>query len=185
MPDLHENIYPACSVAERIITLGGLRRTELLQRLYQHLIHLNTYAELLLNDARMVLSPTRYSLCTIELAAHNLGFPDGATTARIFATAQQLGLTLCPLELAPYLRMQYTDQPEDVDEKVCKNQAPSGSVTVASEPISQEDTFPKGFYVRHMNGELWLRGYCADDLHCWNAEDRFIFVKEVVRGNHM
>lgn len=30
MPDLRENIYPACSVTERIITLGGLRRTELL-----------------------------------------------------------------------------------------------------------------------------------------------------------
>lgn len=73
--------------------------------------------------------------------------------------------------------MQYTDQPEDVEKEARQNQAPSGSVTVASEAISEDNTFPKGFYLRHMNGELWLRGYCADDLHSWNADDRFIFVK--------
>jgi hypothetical protein len=177
MSVLHENIYPNCSVIERMVTIGGWNRNELLEQLHQNAIHLNTYAETLLADNRLIISSTPYRVSTVELAVSNLGFPDGATTERIFATAQQLGLKLCPLELAPYLRMQYTDQPEDVKKEARQNQAPSGSVTVASEAISEDDTFPKGFYLRHMNGELWLRGYCADDLHSWNADDRFIFVK--------
>ncbi|MFD1885502.1 helicase [Paenibacillus wenxiniae] len=160
-----------------MVIIDGLNREELMKQLQQSSIHLNAYAEMLLADERFMISSTRYSLHTVELTARNLGFPDGATTEQMFTKAQQLGLKLCPLELAPYLRMQYIDQPEDMEGEVRHNQAPSGSVTVASEPISEEDTFPKGFYLRHMHGELWLRGYCADDLHSWNANDRFIFVK--------
>ena len=46
-----------------------------------------------------------------------------------------------------------------------KNEAPTGSVTIASHLISDEESFPKGFYVRKVDGVLWLRGYVADNLH--------------------
>jgi len=178
MAILHEDMYPHCPVVERVVMTGGLSRAKLKETLQQQSIHLNTYAEQLLADERWTSASTPYRVHTVELTVRNLGLPEGATTETTFTTAQQLGLQLCPFELAPYLRMQYTDQLEDVAGEIRRNQAPSGSVTVASEPINTDDTFPKGFYLRHMNGELWLRGYCADDLHRWNADDRFIFVKD-------
>ncbi|WP_051557713.1 hypothetical protein [Oceanobacillus picturae] len=119
---------------------------------------------------------TEYSLKTVELTVKDLGFPNGATMPQIFRQASELGLNLCPLELGPYLRLTYFDQPES-DKKRDSQQgdAPSGSITIDSEIVSADDEFPKGFYLRNVKGELWLRGYIADDLHVWNSYDRFIF----------
>ena len=51
-------------------------------------------------------------IATIELAVANLGYARGAAIARIHERATELGLTLCPLELGPHLRLQLLDQPE-------------------------------------------------------------------------
>lgn len=72
--------------------------------------------------------------------------------------------------------MQYLDQLEGKYSP--KNQAPAGSLTIASKPINEDDDFPKGFYLRNIQGELWLRGYIADDLHVWNPDDFFVFCLE-------
>lgn len=94
---------------------------------------------------------------------------------QIFKRASELGLELCPLELGPHLRLVYLDQPEGYSGNPShQHQAPS---TIASEIISKDDDFPKGFYLRHINGVLWLSGYIADHLHVWNPVDHFIFCK--------
>ena len=109
----------------------------------------------------------------------DLGFPDGATTAQLFKRASELGLELCPPELGPHLRLEYLDQPEGYSGNASQqNKAPSGSITIASEILTKEDDFPKGFYLRRINGVLWLRGYITDALHVWKPEDHFIFVKQ-------
>ncbi len=82
---------------------------------------------------------------------------------------------LCPPELGPYLRLEYLDQPEGNFGSSMQHQAPSGSITIASEVLTEDEDFPKGFYLRRINGELWLRGYRADHLHVWNPGDHFIF----------
>ncbi|MDO3410587.1 helicase [Saccharibacillus sp. CPCC 101409] len=156
-----------------------MTKPKLIQELQSRCISLNTYAEQLLGDDRFTVSETKYSVLTVELSVRDLGFTDGATTERIFAKAAELGLALCPLELTPHWRLQYLDQTEGHSEAEAQgHQAPSGSVTVASEPLSADDDFPKGFYLRRIDGVLWLRGYRADRLHVWNAHDRFVFMKE-------
>ncbi|WP_322904780.1 helicase [Paenibacillus campi] len=177
MLNLDQQMYPNCPTVQRTITIGGLSKSELIAKLQHCAIHTNAYGAILLHDDRFIVSAHVYTLQTVELTVAHLGFPDGATMELIFQRAKQLGLQLCPLELAPYWRLLYLDQPEDTHQDVRRNQAPSNSVTVASEPLSEDDTFPKGFYLRRMNGELWLRAYCADHLHCWSAWDRLIFVK--------
>ncbi|GAA0338149.1 hypothetical protein GCM10008967_30540 [Bacillus carboniphilus] len=113
---------------------------------------------------------------TVEKTVGNLGFPEGATTAHIFNKVRDFGLELCPLELGPYLRLEYLDQPEgDSGNPLQQHQAPTGSITVASKILTKDDNFPKGFYLRRINGKLWLRGYIVDGLHVWNSSDRFVF----------
>ena len=55
-----------------------------------------------------------------------------------------------------------------------RTQAPPGAITVASLPISEQDDDPTGFYLRRIDGVLWLRS-CAG--HVWKADDEFVFQK--------
>lgn len=169
-------IYPDCSFISRTVDVGGLTKRELIEKLQQSSILINEYGKRLLADDKFTTSELKYSLPTVELTVGNLGFPDGATTVEIFNRAKELGLELCPIELGPYLRLEYLDQPERSSENTLQQQqAPSGSITIASEILTDDDDFPKGFYLRRINGVLWLRGYLADHLHVWNPEDHFIF----------
>lgn len=174
----NEEVYPNRLVTTRTVEIGGLTKAQLIQKLKQSDIRMNEYAERLLTDDRFTTSDTRYSLQTVEVTVGDLGFRDGATTDQIYQRAAEFGLALCPLELGPYIRLQYADQPEgDSGDGVQRNQAPSGSITIASRRLTDDDDFPKGFYLRRMNDALWLRGYRADHLHVWNPYDHFIFVK--------
>lgn len=169
-------IYPDCSFISRTVDVGGLTKRELIEKLQQSSILINEYGKRLLADDKFTTSELKYSLPTVELTVGNLGFPDGATTVEIFNRAKELGLELCPIELGPYLRLEYLDQPEGSSgNPLQQQQAPSGSITIASEILTDDDDFPKGFYLRRINGVLWLRGYLADHLHVWNPEDHFIF----------
>jgi len=137
---------------------------------------MNEYAMRLLSDDNFTTFDTKYSLQIVELSVGDLGFPDGATLPQIFKRVGELSLKLCPLELGPHLRLDYLDQPEGYSgNPLHQHQAPSGSISIASEIISEDDYFPKGFYLRKVNDVLWLRGYIADDLHVWNPVDQFIF----------
>jgi len=169
-------IYPDCPVINRKVEIGGLSKLQLIQKLKQHFILMNEHGERLLSDDKFTTSKTKYSLNTVELTVRDLEFPDGATLSQIFNRASELGLESCPLEMGPNLRLQYLDQPEgSTGDPSQQHQAPFGSITIASEIISEDDYFPKGFYLRKINGALWLRGYIADHLHVWNPDDHFIF----------
>ena len=103
---------------------------------------------------------------------------DGSVITDIFERAIQLGLALCPLELAPYYRLHYRDQPEGSRGKpVLEHQAPYGSITIASAILTANDDFPKGFYLRRIEDVLWLRGYRSGADHIWSPNDRFAFLR--------
>lgn len=169
-------IYPNCPTIIRVVTCGGLTKTQLLDQLHASAVSLNEAAESLFRSDLFTTAPTPYSVTTVELTVRDLGFPHGAATAEIYAHAKALGLGLCPLELAPHLRLHYLDQPEGYwGQPVRQHQAPSGSVTIASEALTHDDAVPKGFYLRRIKGELWLRGYRAGADHVWEADDHLLF----------
>ena len=176
MPPEAEPIYPNCPTVIRAITIGGLTKAELLEQLRRNAISLNESADKLFASDRFTTAEIRRSCSTVELTVRDLGFPQGTTTTDIYARAAALGLGLCPLELGPHLRLQYLDQPEGYwGQPIRKHQAPSGSITIASEPLTPDDDVPKGFYVRRIKGELWLRGYRAGPDHVWEADDHLLF----------
>ncbi len=172
----NDKIYPNCPVIARRVEVGGLTKLQLIQKLQQYSILMNESGERLFADDNFTTSDTKYILQTVELTVGDLGFPDGATMPKVFKRADELGLELCPLELGPHLRLVYRDQPEgSLGNPLRRHQAPSGSITIASEILTEDHTFPKGFYLRRINGVLWLRGYIADYLHVWSPDDHLIF----------
>jgi len=171
-----EHTYPDCPAITRTVIVGGLTKSELLRELQRPSISLNESGERLFASDHFTTSEIRYSVTTVELTVRDLGFPRGATIAEITMRARALGLGLCPIELGPHLRLQYIDQPEGYwGQPLRRHQAPCGSITIASEKLTEDDDFPKGFYLRRIKGVLWLRGYRSGPEHVWEPDDHFIF----------
>lgn len=110
-----------------------------------------------------------------ERTVGDLGLSSGAMLAQIFEVAQDQGLLLCPADTGPYLRMVINEQAASSESGMSSGRAPDGALTVASEVLSKDDEYPKGFYLRVVDGQAWLRGYRCDDKHVWSPDDRFIF----------
>lgn len=169
-------IYPDFPTVKHTLHLGMYTKEELYQLLAEKSVKFNAYAEELFQDEKFILSDILSVIQTIEVKVKQLGYLEGATLPEIFKQAQLLELNLCPLEVGPLLRLAFLDQNEgDVNQTPRKNQAPAGAITVASPEISEDSNFPKGFYLRKINGELWLRGYVCDDLHVFQPDDTFVF----------
>jgi hypothetical protein len=161
------------------VRVGGLDKRELLQALRDHKVQLNQAAEALFDDRRfMPLSQSK----VIEIAflsVAGLGFGQGATYEQLTAQALESGLVECPLELGPHLRLQFLNQPEgSVGFAATQHRAPPGSITVASPPLDDCDQTPKGFYLRRIDGVLWLRGYWSGPGHIWSPEDILVFSRD-------
>lgn len=154
------------------VSVGGLSRAELTAELTARGIRLNVHAETLIDEFEQ-RAPDLIGVT--ERTVEELGFTDGASLSQIFDAALRAGLRLCPADTGPYLRLALIDQPDASDSVMSSGRAPSGSVTVASAPVSMDDEHPKGFYLRVVDGESWLRGYRCDDEHVWSPDDRFVF----------
>jgi hypothetical protein len=171
-------VYPDCPLVARTVTLGGMSKAELLAGFQSRGIQLNEAGRTLFAHGKFTTSPASFSLATVELAVANLGYERGATFAQIKARAAELGLMMCPLELGPHLRLHLLDQPEGhLGQPPSKHRAPPGSITVASDPLSDDYETPKGFYLRRIEGVLWLRGYWSapDDIR--SLDDRLVFCR--------
>lgn len=164
---------PDVARVERLeVCVGGLSLSQLLSRLNAWGILVNGHAETLLKD--VVFDQAARPVVVTERTVAELGL-DGATLAEIFEAARQQGLLLCPMDTGPYLRMALSEQVTSCDSVMSSGRAPDGALTVASEALSKDDEYPKGFYLRVVDGQAWLRGYRCDDEHTWSPDDRFIF----------
>ncbi|WP_104160932.1 hypothetical protein [Arthrobacter sp. ZGTC212] len=161
-------------IAGREVQIGGLSRPELMRRLDSHSILLNVHAETLLQDV-VFDERDSHPVMVTERTVAELGLSHGATLPQIFEAAQRQGLLLCPMDAGPYLRMVWTDQTASRDSVMSSGRAPEGGLTVAAEAFRADHEYPKGFYLRVVDGHSWLRGYRCDDQHLWSPADRFIF----------
>jgi hypothetical protein len=157
-----------------LLSVGGLSRRELLAALRKLGVRLNASAEVLLNSDAFD-GQRLESFYVVQHTVAQLGFTDGANLSSIIDTGRETGLSLCPATTGPYLRLVMIDQPTAPDSVMSNGSAPSGSITVAAAPLRNEDDYPKGFYLRSVDGVLWLRGYRASDRHVWSPHDRLAF----------
>ncbi len=157
------------------LQVGGIPKADLRRRLRAQGVELNALAEEFFEDDRFTIAETPYRVVALELSVSDLGFPDGATMPQILQEARRQSLVPCPAELGPHFRLHWQDQPEGhIGQVATSHRAPPMSVTVVSAPISEDDHFPKGFYLRRIEGLLWLRGYRSDDTHLWSPADHLV-----------
>lgn len=160
------------------VSVGGVTAAELLVRLEEAGIRLNEYAQGLFHDSRFTTSASVSLVEVVCTTVGELGLAGGGAYAQVLELAQRQGLSVCPLELAPHLRLQWLHQPEaPIAGEPVKHRAPPGSMTVASAAPPDEQEIPWGFYLRRIEGELWLRGYCCWSGHVWSCEDRLVFMR--------
>ncbi|WP_104089648.1 MULTISPECIES: hypothetical protein [unclassified Cryobacterium] len=153
---------------------GTMTRPQLREAVGKAGVQLNDWATVLLDDP-IFDGPERETITVVEHSLIELGLEDGAVLSRIFQTAREGGLHLCPSGAAPYLRLALGSQRAAPDTVMSNGHAPSGSLTVAAPPLRLEAAFPKGFYIRVVDGQPWLRGYRCDDEYEWDPHDRFVF----------
>jgi len=156
------------------VSVGGLSRDELRSALTSRGVLVNVHAETLLDSEAFDREDIR-PIAVTERTVAELGRPDGAVLSEILELGRQEGLLLCPADTGPYLRLALADQASSADAVMSSGKAPDGSLTVASEALSDDVDYPKGFYLRVVEGQPWLRGYRCDDEHIWSPQDRFAF----------
>lgn len=175
---LPPQIASAVSSNPRIcsVIFGGLTKAALLLELSNAGVELNELALKLFQDPRFAVSESPQTVQVAEVSVAALGFSAGATFDALVERAASVGLGLCPLELAPYYRLALSAQPEGATGKLpTPHRAPAGSITVASAPLDDDEETPKGFYLRRIEGTLWLRGYRSWSGHRWSPEDILAF----------
>ena len=151
------------------VAVGGIDRFELLEALRKNDVLINEYGEQLLDLDVFTTSQPVLSIDVVILSVSDLGFLETPTTEMLFGRARYMGMELGPIELAPYLRLQYLDQPKGT------------LITVATERADLGKSDPSGFYLQRRDEGLWLRGYKADASHRWELSDLFIFCADNAR----
>ncbi|GGF31769.1 hypothetical protein GCM10010922_03580 [Microbacterium sorbitolivorans] len=156
------------------LAISGHSRQELVEQLRLAGVLLNPHADALLAHA-VFDEPLSEAVRIVDRTVAELGHAAGATLPQIFAAAEEHGLSLCPPQTAPYLRLAWLDQPESADSVMSAGRAPDAALNVASPVLSDDPDFPTGFYLRVVDGQPWLRGYRCDDLYVFAPEVRFAF----------
>ena len=158
-----------------MITTELIPKGQILKRLEEHSICINRYAEEFFAHPRFCVGHSRRM--TVSIATlQEIGFDNGATLADIFQQLPQVGLKPCPPETGLFLRLAWTDQPKSRNAILSgTHEAPDQAVTVLSDIFEHNDAFPKGLYLRNIDGVLWLRGYICDPGYRFPGDAMFAF----------
>lgn len=146
------------------LIIGGLSKEHLVQRLSEAGIQFNKYANTLFEHPQFSPPSETEIVKLVKVTLSDLGLKDTCSAEEFSNRASVLGLRLCPLYLAAFLRLEYLDQPD------------GPYLTVASQKPNEDENFPNGFYLRNFENALWLRGYRADGFSDWPGSNEFIFI---------
>ncbi len=164
IPDTIEHLYesfPDKKIFKKTIELTSKTPEQYSRELIDAGNQMNTYAGQMLNkiEPLQTLEPINLVSFTVE----QLGFPSSATLQDIYTKAESLGLELCPPQVGPELRLQYTDQPN------------GEYLRIAMNPTTVADGSPKLFNVGQSDSESWLYVHNGSLGYRWDSDDKFVF----------
>ncbi len=162
------------------VRCGGESEGELLQQLHDAGVQLNDHARTLLWNMKAE-APLSQTVSIVIRTVQDLGLAEGGTMDQVFAAAATHGLLQCPLGIGPYLRLAMLDQSNASDSILSAGRAPTDAIHVASPPPSEDVEYPKGFYLRVVDDQPWLRGYRCDETYLWGPEQKWAFALPRVR----
>lgn len=128
-----------------------------------HIIGVGDLASDILNKIDVASEPIEVDLMVLSNA--ELGYPNGCTIAKSFKAGKKLGLELCPAEVGPQLRLQYTDQ------------LMGEWVLVAMDPITDSYGGLSVFSVARDGDGSWLVGRNGHPGRHWDGDFRWVFVR--------
>lgn len=168
---------------EFTVEIEAISREALLGRLTEAGVELNKHSETLLAmPAFEQLTAGTFRVCVLSVAELNMGKTE-PTLPAIHTRVKELGYRLCPLELAPFFRLAWMDQPNSSNSVLSgQKQAPESSVSVATPVLSEDFNVPKGFYLRVVDGVPWLRGHLCDEEHVFEQSTMFAFLTPEKKG---
>ena len=113
-------------------------------------------------------------MTAVILSLEELGLKRGATLDELFRHIRGTQFRPCPADTGFFLRLAWTDQPQSQNSILTgTHSSPDQAVTVLSEMLERDDDFPKGLYLRRVDGSLWLRGYVCDSAYRFPASALF------------
>ena len=148
----------------REISIGGVTQEQLLQKLIGAGIKFNKYAEILFAHPQFFPNEESEKVKLVKVSLSDFGLSNPCSFQELTRRVSAFGLKSCPLYLGAFLRLDYLDQPA------------GPYLTIASVKPENDENYPDGFYIRNFEESLWLRGYRADDVCEWPAENEFIFI---------
>lgn len=162
-----DHIYTDYPEAQRPVidlTIGGVPKGELLQYLKDKGFKVSTSAEeMIRNTAFTVTKGEVQPIRLFRASIRALGFTDATTIQDLYSRIDALGADLCPAEVGPHRRAQYTDQPMNGTEWITMNQ------------IAASHSRPLVFVIVRDEDGSWLEGSWAlpDDERL--PEPRIVF----------
>jgi hypothetical protein len=147
------------------ISIGGVNKEQLIDRLANEGIQFNKYAKTLFEHPSFLIGHEKKTVKLVKVKLPELQITKPCSFRNIISKASDLGLKLCPLYLGAFLRLAYLYQPE------------GSYLTIASAKPEDNEHYPNGFYLRNFDNSLWLRGYRATDDYEWPSDSEFIFMK--------
>jgi hypothetical protein len=146
------------------ISVGGLTKETLIQRLVNTDVQFNKYAEILFQHPSFSPEHETEKVKLVKVTLSDLCLNNTCSFKDIINASSILGLELCPLYLGAFLRLEYLDQPE------------GPYLTIASPQPENDENYPTGFYIRNFEKSLWLRGYQVVGDSKWPLDNEFIFL---------
>lgn len=147
------------------ISIGGMSKDQLIDRLVSSGVQFNAYAKLLFDHPAFAPDARVERVTLVKLKTSDLGIQNPYSLEMAIAAASGLGLKPGPLYLAAFLRLEYMNQPE------------GSYLTVASLRPNDDEEYPTGFYIRNFENSLWLRGYRAIGECDHPTDNELVFLK--------
>ena len=152
-------------------------KNQISHMLEEHNILINQYAEVFFAHPSFSTEKTR-EMTIVIASLRGIGLENGATLNEIFRQIKKCGFRPCPANTGLFLRFTWKNQPQSQN-SILRGMhcSPEQAVVILSEPIETDEAFPKGLYLRNVDGRLWLRGYVCDSEYRFSGNDLFAFEK--------
>jgi len=145
-----------------------------LQTLKERGIRINRYAETYISHPGFSAGGAGEMTAAI-ISLEKLGLENGASLDELLRHIKGTQFSPCPPDAGLFLRLAWTDQPQSQNSVLTgTHSSPDQAVTVLSEMLERDDAFPKGLYLRKVDGDLWLRGYVCDSAYRFPGDALFV-----------
>jgi hypothetical protein len=145
------------------VEIGGKTVDQLENEIIQSGMEISEEAKSILHGPDFKISPIKEEIKLIRLKVADLGFKGNPTTYHIYTRAQGLGLDLCPAEVGPILRVQYTGQQIN------------DWLRIAMKQINYFADYPGVFSLGRIDDGIWLGLSRAKLVDKWRPDEEFIF----------